>query len=231
MTDKTKKILAGTGIGLFIAMSALLVWFLGPPLIELVSDPERLRAWVDQSGGWGSVAFVGLVVFQLIIAVIPGEPLEIAAGYVFGAFEGTLLCLAGCLIGSALVFLLVRKFGTKAVEIFFPKKKLTSLNFLKNTKKLNLLVFIVFFIPGTPKDILTYFVGLTKMKFSSWLMISTIARIPSVVTSTIGGDALGLGNFGFAALVFGGTLVLSAMGLLVYRYICKVHGKAAEESE
>ena len=199
---------------LFIAAVGYLV---GKPMVEFVREPERFRAWVDSSGFMSRVIFVGMVVFQLVIALIPGEPLEMGAGYAFGAWEGTILCIIGCVIGSALVFLFVRRFGVKLVEVFFPREKIRSLRFLQDSRRLNLLTFIVFFIPGTPKDLLSYFIGLTDMKLGTWLLITAVARIPSIVTSTVTGDALGLKNYQFALIAFGVTLALSLLGILVYR--------------
>ena len=199
---------------LFIAAVGYLV---GKPMVEFVREPERFRAWVDSSGFMSRVIFVGMVVFQLVIALIPGEPLEMGAGYAFGAVEGTILCIIGCVIGSALVFLFVRRFGVKLVEVFFPREKIRSLRFLQDSRRLNLLTFIVFFIPGTPKDLLSYFIGLTDMKLGTWLLITAVARIPSIVTSTVTGDALGLKDYQFALIAFGVTLALSLLGILVYR--------------
>ena len=192
-------------------------YLVGKPMVEFVREPERFRAWVDSSGFASRVIFVGMVVFQLIIALIPGEPLEMGAGYAFGAVEGTILCIIGCVIGSALVFLFVRRFGVKLVEVFFPREKIRSLRFLQDSRRLNLLTFIVFFIPGTPKDLLSYFIGLTDMKLGTWLCITAVARIPSIVTSTVTGDALGLKDYQFALIAFGVTLALSLAGILVYR--------------
>ena len=192
-------------------------YLVGKPMVEFVREPERFRAWVDSSGFVSRVIFVGMVVFQLIIALIPGEPLEMGAGYAFGAWEGTILCIIGCVIGSALVFLFVRRFGVKLVEVFFPREKIRSLRFLQDSRRLNLLTFIVFFIPGTPKDLLSYFIGLTDMKLGTWLCITAVARIPSIVTSTVTGDALGLKDYQFALIAFGVTLALSLAGILVYR--------------
>ena len=192
-------------------------YLVGKPMVEFVREPERFRAWVDSSGFVSRVIFVGMVVFQLIIALIPGEPLEMGAGYAFGAVEGTILCIIGCVIGSALVFLFVRRFGVKLVEVFFPREKIRSMRFLQDSRRLNLLTFIVFFIPGTPKDLLSYFIGLTDMKLGTWLLITAVARIPSIVTSTVTGDALGLKDYQFALIAFGVTLALSLAGILVYR--------------
>ena len=220
-TEKQKRWIAGTGIFLFLLLSVLICIFAGKPLIQFVQEPERFRAWVDEQGILAPIAFLGMLVLQIVVAVIPGEPLEIAAGYAFGAVEGTLLCLFGAFLGRVAVFLLVRKLGARAVDVFFPLDKLNELKFLQNKRRLTLWVFFLFFLPGTPKDVLCYVVGLTDLPLRSWLIISAIAPLPSIVTSTIGGDALGMGDYGFALLVFVITVVISGLGLLAYHLICR----------
>ena len=217
LTEAHKKKIYLFAIIVALIFIAAVGYLVGKPMVEFVREPERFRAWVDSSGFVSRVIFVGMVVFQLIIALIPGEPLEMGAGYAFGAVEGTILCIIGCVIGSALVFLFVRRFGVKLVEVFFPREKIRSLRFLQDSRRLNLLTFIVFFIPGTPKDLLSYFIGLTDMKLGTWLFITAVARIPSIVTSTVTGDALGLKDYQFALIAFGVTLALSLAGILVYR--------------
>ena len=220
-TEKQKRWIAGTGIFLFLLLSVLICIFAGKPLIQFVQEPERFRAWVDEQGILAPIAFLGMLVLQIVVAVIPGEPLEIAAGYAFGAVEGTLLCLFGAFLGRVAVFLLVRKLGARAVDVFFPLDKLNELKFLQNKRRLTLWVVFLFFLPGTPKDVLCYVVGLTDLPLRSWLIISAIAPLPSIVTSTIGGDALGMGDYGFALLVFVITVVISGLGLLAYHLICR----------
>lgn len=220
-TQKQRKIISLSLIALFLIISGLICWFVGRPMLKFVSEPEQFRSWVDGHGLSGRLAFVGMVILQVFIAVIPGEPLEIGAGYAFGIWEGTLLCMAGTLIGSILVFLFVRRFGVKAVAVFFSREKIHSLRFLRNKKKLNLWIFIIFAIPGTPKDLLCYFAGLTEMKLTTWILISAVARIPSIVTSTVGGDALGVQNYLFAIIVFVATMLISAIGILIYHRISR----------
>ena len=221
MTERHKKALYAAAIAIFILFTLAVSWFVGRPLIRFVLQPEQFRAWVQGHGLLGQLAFLGMTVLQIVIAIIPGEPLELGAGYAFGFWRGTLLCEIGILLGGLLVFLFVRRFGVKAVEVFFPREKIESLRFLHNEKRLALWVFILFFIPGTPKDIMTYIVPLTPMKLSTFLLLSTVARLPSVVTSTIGGNALGTGKLTFALIVFGATALISALGILIYRRICK----------
>lgn len=223
MKDKKKKIIVSICIAAVVILMTAVAYYVGKPMIKFVSEPESFRAWVDSHGIWGRFAFLGMTMLQVIVAVIPGEPMELVAGYAFGSVEGTLLCMIGATLGGIPVFILVRKFGMKAVEVFFSKEKTDSLKFLKSSPKRDLWIFILFLIPGTPKDLLNYFVGLTDMKMPKWLLISFVARIPSIVTSTIGGDALGMKNYTFAIVVFAATLAVSGAGILIYRRICRRH--------
>ena len=221
LTERQQRWLAGLSFAAFLLLSLLAAWVIGRPMIRLARTPELFRAWVDSHGLWGRLLFVGMVVLQVVIAIIPGEPLEIGAGYAFGFWEGTLLCVLGITIGSVLVFALVRRFGVRLVEVFFPKNKIRSLRFLRDNRRRDLLIFLVMFIPGTPKDLLSYFVGLTEIRFSRWVWIAMLARIPSIVTSTAGGAAVGERQYLFAAAVFGATLAVSGAGVWVYRRLCR----------
>ena len=210
------------GIGIFVLFSAAVAWLIGKPLLQFVSEPEKFRQWVDSHGLLGPLAFLGMMVLQVFVAVIPGEPLEIGAGYAFGAVEGTTLCVLGAAIGSTLVFLFVRRFGVRAVEVFISREKIQSLRFLQNTRRVHLFLLVAFLLPGTPKDVLCYVAGLTTLKLGPFILISSICRLPSIVTSTIGGSALGSGQWGMAAIVFAATLVISAIGLWIYKRILRL---------
>lgn len=221
MAERKRKILAAAGIGAFLLLFLAAAWYAGRPMLRFVREPDKFRAWVDEGGILSDLLFVGMVILQVFIAIIPGEPLEIAAGYAFGAVEGTVLCVIGVILGSALVFAFVRKYGVKAVEVFFSREKINPLKFISTSKRLNLLTFVLMFIPGTPKDIISYFVGLTNMKFLHWMLIAGVARLPSIVTSTVGGSALGDGRYKFAIFFFAATALLSLAGLGIYTLIQK----------
>ncbi len=106
---------------------------------------------------------------------------------------------------------------------FFRMIKIEKISFIQDSKKLNLLTFILLLISGTPKDIMTYFIGITPMELGTWLLITGTARIPSVVTSTFGGDALGLGNYSLAIWAFAITIAISLICILIYKKISKRH--------
>jgi len=229
LTEKQKKIFGAVTVGVLILFMGLITLLVGMPLIRFIEKPEDFRAWIDGFGFWGKLVFIAITVFQVIFAIIPGEPLEIGAGYAFGMWEGTLLCMIATTLGGVLVFLLVKKFGVKLVEVFFPIEKIRSLWFLKTAKRRNLITFLVFFIPGTPKDLLCYFVGLTDMKLGTWILISAIARIPSIITSTVSGNSLGEQEYLHAAVAFGITAVISIAGILIYRKIIRPRKQAKKE--
>lgn len=223
--EKNKKIISIISIILVIIFSLAVFFFIGKPLISFVSEPQKFRDWVEGFGIFSRVIFVAMIVLQVVVAIIPGEPFEMAAGYAFGTVEGTLLCILGAILGSIIIFLLVRKFGIMLVEAFFSKEKIDSLKFLQNTKKLTLLFFIIMLIPGTPKDLLSYFAPLTKMSLKNWILIVAISRIPSVITSAISGDALGSENYIGAVISLAITAVLSIIGIIIYKRISKKENK------
>lgn len=221
--SKRRKVISIISIIIFLLFTILVFWFIGRKMVTFLSEPHKFRDWVDSKGVKSRFIFIGMVAFQIIFAIIPGEPLEIGAGYAFGAIEGTLLCMIGIMIGSILVFLFSRYLGSKAVEAIYPKEKLKKFKFLNDPKKLNTFTFILFAIPGTPKDILTYFIGLTPIKFSTWIIITATARIPSVITSTIGGNALGLKDYTYAVVAFSIAIIISILGILIHRKINRMH--------
>ena len=221
MNEKQKKMVWLAAVVVFILFCAGVGWFVGVPMIRLAEDPQAFRDWVDAGGIWGRILFVGMVVLQVLVAFIPGEPVELAAGYAFGFLEGSLLTMAGFLIGSWLVFALVRRFGVKLVEVFFPQKQINEFGFLKNEKKTRAIALILMTIPGTPKDFLSYFAGLTRLRLREWMGIVAVGRLPSLITSTVTGAAAGEQNYVLSAIMLGVTLLITLIGILYYRWICK----------
>ena len=221
MTERKKKLVYILAVVAFLGILALLTFCVGGPLVQFAREPEQFRNWVDSFGAWGRLIFVGIVVFQVIVAFVPGEPIELAAGYIFGVMEGSILTMLGFLIGSWIIFALVRRFGVSLVEVFFTRERIDHFSFLKNPKKTKALAFILMTIPGTPKDFLSYFAGLTPLTLPQWLTIVAASRIPSLVTSTASGAAAGEERYILSAVLFLITALISGGGVLYYRYICK----------
>ncbi len=211
-------------IGSLLIIAALflaLTWILYRQLQRIGSTPANFKSFIESFGFAGVLVALGIQIIQVIIALVPGELVEIGLGSAFGAVQGTLLCMLGVALASTVVFLATKRWGVRLVELFFSREKIDGLWFINSEKKLKRTVFLLFFIPGTPKDLLTYFVGLTRMNLSDFLAISLLARIPSVVTSTIGGNLISEREYVAAAVLFAVTGAVSVLGLLLYDRIVK----------
>ena len=212
--DRRRKMLTVISLLVVLVLAALATVFVWRWLSSF--SEEGFREYIQSFGVWGWLVFLALQFLQVFIALIPGELLETAAGYAFDPIVGTILCFVGVALASALVFVLTKRLGVRMVEVFISREKINELRFINTEKKRNRLVFLLFFIPGTPKDLLTYFVGLTDMKLGKFLAISMIARIPSVVSSTIGGSMLGSGEYTGAIILYAIVGGVSLGGMLAY---------------
>ena len=202
-----------------VILFALLFVFFGSRMLEMLREPKILTEYIDGFGAYSQLVFIAVRTLQTVVKVIPGEPVEIAAGLAFGTFGGLALCLAGTAVGSAIIVLLTRTLGMKFVTLFVSEEKLRSCAMLKSSDRLYLMLFFFYLIPGTPKDIFTYAAALTDIKLWKFFVITGIARIPSIITSTMCGASLCQKNYLAAAVIYGVTLMLSVAGMLVYRKI------------
>ncbi len=206
-----------TGLCITAAVLAYVGVRWGGAIVDLVADPVAFRAWVDERGIWGTVVMVIIVALQILLAFIPGEPFEFAAGYAFGAWQGMLLCMIGSFVGGCLAMLLARKFGMKLLRALFPGYDIENLEIFRNPRRLKMLTFILFLIPGTPKDVMIYALGLTPMGILQGIVLTCVARIPSILTSTLSGHALGEQQYIAAAVIYGLTGIASLIAILIYR--------------
>ena len=188
----------------------------GSELLAFVSDADRFKAWLDSYGHLGKIIFIAVRAFQTVVKIIPAEPLEIGSGYAFGVWGGLFYCMMGTEIGSFVIVAITKLFGMKAVKLFVSEEKINSLDFIKNKEKLSLSLFIIYLIPGTPKDVITYLMGVTDYSIWKFLLITGIARIPSIITSTVCGAALGEKNYLLSASVFIATAVFGLAGVKLY---------------
>ena len=218
--EHRRKWLAGISLGVVVLLLVVLTLFVCSWLRSF--SQEDFRDYVRSFGALGPVVVLCLQILQVFIALIPGEIVESAAGFVLGPWLGTAICYLGIAIASTLIFSLTRRYGVKLVEVFISREKIMELRFLNTEQKRNNLIFLLFFIPGTPKDLLTYFVGLTDIKLSTFLLLSMVARIPSVIMSTFGGHLLGEEHYIGAVILYGITGFLSLLGMVGYnRYLKK----------
>ena len=230
-TLRNKRIIGIASLLIVALLFCFLAYFVIYKFFAMDTTAESFTAFIESYGWAGRFVALGIQFLQVFVAIIPGEFVEVGLGYAFGAIEGTILCFVGVGIASALVFALVKRWGVRFVELFVDRSKIDSLKFINNEKKLSTVVFVLFLIPGTPKDLLTYIVPLTRMKMSEFLTISILARIPSVVSSTIGGNFFGNGKYVEGIVLFIVTGALSLIGLKVYRTILDKYHEKKENKE
>ena len=204
-------------VGVLVVIAAAGVcWLLVPDLYGWVSDVDAVRGYVAAHPVTSRLVLVGVNVMQVLLAFLPGEPVELAMGYAFGEVEGTVLCLVAAASGTLLIWGVVRRWGRDVIVRLFGEDDLRRFSWLSNERRVGWTMLVVFLIPGTPKDFLTYFAGLTSMRLGQVLLIATFGRLPSILTSTIAASAAGEGAWVEVAAVLGVALALALLGALVW---------------
>lgn len=206
-----------------VAIIVVLVW----PYIHLVFEPDGLDQLIDrvQGAGIGGVLILEAIQFlQVVVAFIPGEVVQVAAGMIYGPWWGALIILVGCVISSAFIYMLVHKLGAPFVHDMVPQKYTAKFREFEQSGKFNMVVFVLFLIPGLPKDVFTYITPLSDMKLSTFLVIANTARIPGIVLSTYAADGLLEGRVFESVVMFGVLALIAVAALLVYNKLSSKPG-------
>lgn len=187
------------------------------PLFRDLFEPGGVDIVIDRirdKGAFGVLILLALQFIQVVVAFIPGEVTQMAAGMLYGPLWGSLLILFGCAISSAFVYTIVHKLGAPFVKDLVPEKQLQKFQEFEKTGRLSIIVFILFLIPGLPKDTFTYLVPLTDMKIKPFVLITTIARSPGVILSAYAASGLVEGNIWTSVIIFAVLLVLAVIALI-----------------
>jgi len=214
-----KKILYTIAVLICIAVIILLIPF--AKLLYTEEGRELVNIKIKSFGSLAPIVFISIEILQIVVAFIPGAPLEILSGVLFGGIWGLVFCLIGIFIGTTIVFYLVKRFGKPLVYRMFSKEKLENNRLLSNEKRLTLIIFILFLIPGTPKDLMTYIVPLTDIPPKNFITLAILSRLPSLACSVLMGASLGSGNYIRSLILFAVIAFLSIIGWLVKNKLMK----------
>lgn len=190
----------------------------------------KFKEEIANSGSSGILMLLGLQLLQILIPVLPGEPIEFLAGMCYGTIGGMFIIFLGAFLSSFIIFYCVRKFGKNFINTFFGKDKIEKLEnskWFSNPEKIELILFVAFLIPGTPKDLFVYIAGLLPIKPYRFFLISTFGRFPSVISSTFAGSNVVSGNWWLSIAAYIITFVVSGIGLYIYN-LMKKKGKTKE---
>jgi uncharacterized membrane protein YdjX (TVP38/TMEM64 family) len=197
----------------FLALMVLIGGLLLPYFKDLATDEGRLRliADINRAGVWGVLICLGLQFIQIVVAFIPGEVTQLAIGAIYGPVAGAAVTALGALVSSVFVFFVVRKLGAPFVQAMISRKHADKLRFLQESKRLDLIVFVLFLIPGLPKDVFTYLVPLTNMRAANFFILSTLGRLPGIAASAFIGNAAVQGDYLAAIIV---AIIAGGLGIL-----------------
>lgn len=211
-------------IAFFIIMvvTMVLLW----PLLHEIFEPgglSRVTTDVRNAGPWGFLILLAIQFLQIVVAFIPGEVVQVAAGMIYGPWVGALIILVGCVISSSFIFLLVHKLGAPFVQAMVPEKYMGKFREWEASPKFNAIVFVLFLIPGLPKDVFTYITPLTHMNLRTFVILSNTARIPGIVLSTYAAAGLVHGDVVESVVIFLVVAAVAIVALIIYGRVTKKH--------
>jgi uncharacterized membrane protein YdjX (TVP38/TMEM64 family) len=188
-------------------------------LYHIYQDPHQLKKVISSYGPYAPLAYMLLQIIQVVIAPVPGGAIEFLGGYLFGVRAGFIYSMVGLILGSWFAFSLARIFEKIAVEKFVSEKTRNKFDYLVEHEGV-ILSFILFLLPGFPKDALCYILGLTPMHLGIFLIISTIGRIPGTLMAILqGAKAFEHQYYTFGILLGASVLVI----LIFFIYHEEIH--------
>lgn len=220
MKKQKVKIFKLTMTILAIAIIVGIIIYMFPVMRELSTKEGQLafKEKVSSSGILGLLMLFALQVAQIFLIIIPGEPIEILAGMCYGPIWGTVFIMASAGIISTIIFFLVRKYGKRFVYNFCDKEKVAKIEnskLFKNPNKIEMIMFILFLLPGTPKDLLVYIAGLLPINPVKFVLISVFARFPSVISSTLAGANLAVGDWKKSIIMYLAIVIVAIIVILI----------------
>jgi len=211
----SRRLFAIIGLPLFVAVLLVLVLVFRHEIWSLFTSVKRLEEWVKASGPVAPLVFIAIQVFHVIVFVIPGEVVQIAGGYLFGIWPGTLYSVAGILIGSPIDFYLARLLGVPFVNALFSPEKVEKTRTLLGSRGSKAIFFFLFLIPGIPKDLLCYIAGLTPLRFRFFILASMAGRLPGIIGSSLIGNSAAEKRWILSVSIFVGAGILFLAGFFL----------------
>ncbi len=206
-----------TIIVIIVCVSLIIYLF---PIIKNIATPEgqeQFKTLISGSGIKGVFILLGLQIAQIFLVILPGEPLEILAGMCYGGLWGTIFLLFSVFVTTTIIFYAVKKYGREFIYHFCNKEKIEKLEnskLFQNPKKIEYAFIILFMLPATPKDLLVYLGGLLPIKPIRFILISTFARFPSIISSTLAGNQIMKGNWLMMGIVY--IVPIMITGIIIF---------------
>lgn len=204
-------------LALFIGISAAFLPFAQTLMTE--EGQASVLEFVDGLGVFGYLIFFVFQVLQIVIAIIPGGPIPFIGGMLFGEWVTLFLSMVGCFVGTVIVYYLVQLAGKPIVNLFVSDEQLRSYRFMQNTKRIEIIVFLVFLCPGLPKDALTYIVSLTPIKPMRLFVLTSVGRLPSMILTIWLGGGIWDKDIKLVIILAVGMVLAAVLGFCIKKKI------------
>jgi len=180
----------------------------------LFRNPVKLKKIIMSYGKYSVLAFFILQITQVVAFFIPGEIVQIAGGYIYGTLWGSILSLLGITTGSIIVYVISNFYGKPLIDKIISDKDLKFFQRILKAGSINFIVFLLYLIPGIPKDVLAYICGVSSITFKNFILYSTLGRIPGIFVSAYFGAKIGSGNRIILVVIGILAVVLFIIGIL-----------------
>lgn len=185
----------------------LYLYFFRLDFLKSFNDVDAIVALLNQHKSKSIIIYISFQILQVVISVIPGQVVQMAAGYLFGFWQALLFALSGAVIGTSISFWLAKLLGRDFLHIFFGEEKMNYYIERLNSNRAYTLVFFLYLIPGLPKDMISYAAGASEMRFKAFITLSTVGRLPGMIGCLLMGtmaeteNYIGVGILGCAAII------------------------------
>lgn len=188
-----------------------------------VDNMTYIKDLLCKTGFMGWIIMVLYNAARVILPFLPAQPFEILSGVMYGSFLGMINCMLGIILGSLVVFYIVNKFGNNLVLKLIKGEHISKYESIRTSKKIEIISFLIFLLPGTPKDTFTYIAAFTTLGLKKFLLFISIARIPTVLSLTVAGSNIIKGNLITGILIYAVTIILTLLGCLFHNKFLEKH--------
>ncbi|MDR0424963.1 MAG: VTT domain-containing protein [Clostridiales Family XIII bacterium] len=226
MKEKSKRRIRNTvAIVKFMLMITIIVgipaalFLKNPEFIDNFRSLESINALLDRYKMGTFMFFVIAQIVQVVVSIIPGQAIQIAAGYSYIFWLACIITFVGIGIGTFITFYIAKLLGSDAMHLIFGEEKFKKYVETLNSKRAFIAIFIIFLIPGIPKDIFTYAAGLSEMKALNFTLLTMCARAPALMASILFGGMIRSGSYVGMIIMAASMLILCVLGLIYHSRI------------
>lgn len=198
----------------------LYIYFCQRDFLTRFENLDDIIAFLERYETESIFIYIGLQILQIIISVIPGQVFQMAAGYLYSFWPALLFAMIGAVIGTSIAFMLAKLLGRDFLHLFFGQEKMSYYIERLNSKQAYTIVFLIYLIPGIPKDMVSYAAGVSEMKFKAFVFLSTIGRLPGMVGCLLMGNLLELESY-LGVGIIAAVAIIACLLCIIFRK--KIH--------